>query len=74
MVSFSDKNQADAVKAFNSTSRYLNAFLNIDNPYFKQTVSQIYSTKLQLKKTNSFDTDATLLGLDLSITIDIVSI
>ena len=25
--------QADVIKAFNSTSRYLNDLLNIDNPY-----------------------------------------
>ena len=27
-------NQADVVEAFNSTSRYLDDLLNIDNPYF----------------------------------------
>ena len=35
MLSFSGNNQANDVEAFNSTSRYLNALLNIDNPYFK---------------------------------------
>ena len=35
MLSLSDKNQADVVEAFNSTSRYLDDILNIDNPYFK---------------------------------------
>ena len=34
----SDNNQADVVEAFNSTSRYLDDLLNIDNPYFAQTV------------------------------------
>ena len=41
----SDKNhdnQADAIEAFNYTSRYLDIFLNIDNPYFKQMMGQIY--------------------------------
>ena len=52
MLSFSDNNQADVVEAFNSTSRYLDALLNIDNPYFAQMVSQIYPTELQLNKAN----------------------
>ena len=42
MLSLSDNNQADVVEASNSTSRYLNDFLNIDNPYFEQIVSQIF--------------------------------
>ena len=35
MLSLSDNNQADIIEAFNSTSRYLDDLLNIDNPYFK---------------------------------------
>ena len=31
MLSLSDNNQADVVEAFNSTSRYLDGLLNIDN-------------------------------------------
>ena len=48
IFSFSDKNQAGVVEAFNSTSRYLDDLLNIDNPYFEQMihVSQIYPTEL----------------------------
>ena len=38
----SDNDQADVVEAFNSTSRYLDDLLNIDNPYIAQMVSQIY--------------------------------
>ena len=38
MLSLSDSNQADIIEAFNSTSRYLDDLLNIDNPYFKQMV------------------------------------
>ena len=34
MLSLSDNNQADIMKLFNSTSRYLDDLLNIDNPYF----------------------------------------
>ena len=33
MLSRSDNNQADVIEAFNYTSRYLDALLNIDNPY-----------------------------------------
>ena len=34
MLSLSDNIQADVIEAFNSTSRYLDDLLNIDNPYF----------------------------------------
>ena len=34
MKDLSSDNQADVIKAFNSTSRYLDDLLNIDNPYF----------------------------------------
>ena len=33
MASLFDDNQADIIKAFNSTSKYLDDLLNIDNPY-----------------------------------------
>ena len=48
MLSLSDNNQADVVEAFNSSSRYLDDLLNIDNPYFAQMVSQIYQTELSV--------------------------
>ena len=35
MLSLSDNNHADVVEAFNSTYRYLDDLLNIDNPYFE---------------------------------------
>ena len=53
MLSLSDNNQADIIEAFNSTSRYLDDLLNIDNPYFEQMVGQIYPTELQLNKAKS---------------------
>ena len=46
MLSLSDNNQADIIEAFNSTSRYLDDLLNIDNPYFEQMVGQIYPIPL----------------------------
>ena len=58
MTSLSDDNQADIIEAFNSTSRYLDDLLNIDNPYFQGMVNQIYPPELQLNKVNTSDTDA----------------
>ena len=48
MKYLSSDNQADVIKAFNSTSRYLDDLLNIDNPYFKGMVNQIYPPNNQL--------------------------
>ena len=62
MLSLSDNNQADGVEAFNSTSRYLDDTLNVE-----QMVSQIYLTELQLNKTNSSDGENPFLDMDLSI-------
>ena len=41
--------------------------------FFKQMIGQIYPTALQLNKANSFDTEASVLDLDLSITKGIFS-
>ena len=40
MLSFSEDNQSDVIEAFNSTSRYLDDLLNIDNniSYFTRHV------------------------------------
>ena len=43
----SRENQAVIIEAFNSTSRYLDDLLNIDNVYFDQMVDRIYPTELQ---------------------------
>ena len=59
MMSLSDDNQADVIGAFNTTSRYLDDILNINNVYFDNMVSQIYPSELQLNKANTFDTEAT---------------
>ena len=58
MKSLSHENQADIIEAFNSTSRYLDDLLNIDNIYFDQMVDRIYPTELQLNRANSSDTEA----------------
>ena len=67
MKDLSSDNQADVIKAFNSTSRYLDDLLNIDNPYFEEMVNQIYPSELQLNKVNTSDTEAPFLDLHLSI-------
>ena len=43
MKSLSRENQADIIEAFNSTSRYLDDLLNIDNIYFDQIVDRMNS-------------------------------
>ena len=73
MTSLSNDNQADIFAAFNSTSRYLDDLLNIDNPYFEGMVNQIYPPELQLNKANTSDTDAPFLDLHLSISNGFVS-
>ena len=66
-------NQADVIEAFNSTSRYLDDLLNIDNPYFEGMVNQIYPPELQLNKANISDTEAPFLDLHLSVANGFVS-
>ena len=73
MMSLSDDKQADIIDAFNTTSRYLDDILNINNVYFDTMVSQIYPSELQLNKANTSDTKAAFLNLHLSISNDIVS-
>ena len=52
-ILLSSDNQVDVINAFNSTSRYLDDLLNIDNPYFEGMVNQIYPPELQLNKANT---------------------
>ena len=73
MMSLSDDKQADVIDVFNTTSRYLDDIVNINNVYFDNMVSQIYPSELQLNKTNTFDTEVAFLDLHLSISNDIVS-
>ena len=73
MMSLSDDKQADVIDAFNTTSRYLDDILNINNVYFDNMVSQIYPSELQLNKANASDTEAAFLDLHLSISNDIIS-
>ena len=59
---------ADIIEAFNSTSRYLDDLLNIDNAYFEGIVNQIYPPEMKLNKANTCtsDTEAPFLDLHLS--------
>ena len=41
MLSLSGNSQAGVIKALNSTSKYLDALLNINDPYFEQMVIQM---------------------------------
>ena len=73
MKNLSSDNQADVIRAFNLTSRYLENLLNIYNPYFEGMVNQIYPTELQLNKANISDTEAPFLVLHLSFSNGFVS-
>ena len=66
-------NQADVIEAFNSTSRYLDDLLNIDNPYFEGIVNQIYPPELQFNNANISDTEAPFLDLHLSFANGFIS-
>ena len=55
-----EKKQYDLIDAFNSTSRYLNDLLNIDNIHFEHKVGITYPAELQLNKANASDTEAAL--------------
>ena len=58
-----DNNQTDIIEAFNSTARYLDVSLNIDNHYLEQMIGQIYLTELQLNKANYADTEVPFLEM-----------
>ena len=47
MLSLSEDNQSDDIETFNSTSRYLDDLLNIDNNFFDRMVNHIYPSELQ---------------------------
>ena len=68
MLSLSPATQNDVIEAFNNTSRYLDDILNIDNPFFVQSISKIYPRELTLNKANISDTVVSILNLHLSIT------
>ena len=67
MLSLLEDNQSGVIEAFNSTSRYLDDLLNIDNDFFDSMVNRIYPSELQLNKANVSDAEVSFLDLHLSI-------
>ena len=65
-LSLSDDKEYDVIDAFNSTSRYLDDLLNIDNNFFDSMVNRIYLSELHLNKANVSDTEASFLDIHLS--------
>ena len=64
-----DNNLTDIIEAFNSTSRYLDYLLNIDNAYFEHMVGQIYPISyIQLKRRILLILKLRFFDLNLSIT------
>ena len=66
-TSCSEDNQSDVLEAFNSTSRYLDDLLNIDNNLFDSMVNRIYPSALQLNKAIMSHSEVSFLDLHLSI-------
>ena len=73
MMSLSDNKQVDVIDAFNTTSRYFDDILNINNVYYDNMLSQIYHSELKLSKANTSDKEATFLDLYLPISNEFVS-
>ena len=66
MLPLSEDNRSDVIEAFNSTSRFLDDLLNIDNNLFDSMVNRIYPSELQLNKVKVSDAEAPFLDLHLS--------
>ena len=70
MLSLSFDNQSEVAEAFNSTTRYLDDLLNINNinnSFFDSIVNHIYPSELKINKAIVSDTEASFLDLHLSI-------
>ena len=65
MKTLTKEKRYDLIDAFNSTSRYLDDLLNIDNFHFEHMVHRIYPAELQLNKANASDTEAVFFKLKL---------
>ena len=57
MLSFSEDTQYEAIIAFNSSFRYLDDLLNIENNLFDSMGNHIYPSEHQLNKINVSDTE-----------------
>ena len=73
MKSLTKEKRYDMIDAFNSTSRYLDDLLNIDNIHFERMVHRIYLAGLHPNKANASDAKAAFVDLNLSIHNDTVS-
>ena len=73
MLSLNPKTQANVIKAFNDTSRYLDDIFNVDNPFFERMIPTIYPKELKLNKANNSDSYAAFLDLDLTISNGVIS-
>ena len=71
-MSLSEDTHADVIEAFNSTSRYLNDLLNIDNNFFDIMISHIYPSEFKIIMASVSDTEASFFVLPLSISDDFV--
>ena len=67
MLFLSEDNQSGIIEDFNSTSRYLEDLLNIDNYFFDNMVNRICPSELQLNKANVSDAEASFFDLHFSI-------
>ena len=67
MLSLIEDTQSDVIEAVNSTARYLDDLMNIDNNFFDNMVNHIYHSELQLNKANESDPEASFLDLHYSI-------
>ena len=61
MKSLNKEKRYDMIDAFNSTSRYQDNLLNIDNIHFEHMVHRIYAAELQLNKAYASNTEAAFL-------------
>ena len=60
MLSLSEDNKSDVIEALNSTSRYMDDLLNIDNNFFDSMVNRNYPSELQLNQANVSDIEASI--------------
>ena len=58
MKSLTIEKRYDLIDAFNSTFRYLDDLLSIDNIHFEHMVHRIYPADFQLNKANASDTES----------------
>ena len=73
IIYLSDDVQADIIDVFNTTFRYLDDSLNINNTYIDYMVSQMHLSEIWLYAAYASDTKVSFWDLNLSIRYDIVS-